>query len=105
MPRRAYGPVEKATRAFIVTLGKLNARSEAMAQAVIRVALLLDGETAGSAATALAREHRQLLLALEPNRANVPAPAPETTGARVDAVDRAKDELEARRQRQQGRPA
>lgn len=103
MPRRAIGPVEKATRAFITTLGALSARNEAIAQACIRVSQLLDGETAGSAATALAGRHQQQLLALEPNRANMPAPAPETKAARTDAVDRAKDELEARRRRQQGR--
>lgn len=105
MGRRAFGPVETATRAFVRGLGVLNARNAVLAAAAIRAAQLLDAEEAGSAATALSRELRQSVLALEPNRANVPAPAPATKTARVDAVDAAKDQLEARRRRRRGETA
>lgn len=104
MSRPPQGPVEKSTRAFVRTLGALSPRNEAMAAAAVRVSRLLDGEESGSAATALARELRLALVALEPNRANVPAPSPETVAARRDSVDQAADELAARRLKQ-GRPA
>lgn len=106
MSRTAQGDVERSTRAFVKGLGALTARNEAMAAAAIRCAKLLDAEESGSAATALARELRLALVALEPNRANVPAPAPETVQARKDAVDEAADQLAARRRaQQQRRPA
>lgn len=116
MSRPPANPVHFRTRAFIKGLGKLSARNEAIAAAAERIALLLDGETAGSAATALGRELRQLLLVLEPNRSNVPAPAPETVQARQDSaaatvaaaqtdpVAAARDDL-ARRRSQRGRSA
>jgi hypothetical protein len=102
MPRAAQGDVERTTRAFVKGLGSLTARSEALAAAAIRCAKLLDGEDSGSAATALARELRQALVLLEPNRANVPAPAPETVQARQDSVA---EQLRKRRDRQAGRSA
>ena len=105
MGRRAYGPVETATRAFVRGLGVLSTRNAVLAATAIRDAQLLDAEEAGSAATALSRELRQTVLSLEPNRANVPAPAPATQQARQDAVQAVQDELEARRQQQRRRPA
>lgn len=105
MSRPAQGDVERTTRAFVKGLGTLSARSEALAAAAIRCARLLDQEDSGSAATALARELRQALVLLEPNRANVPAPAPETVQARQDSVDEVAEQLRKRRQRQTGRTA
>lgn len=114
MGRRAIGPVEQATSAFVRGLGTLSARNAALAASAVRVARLLDTEERGSAAKSLASEHRQLLLALEPNRSNVPAPAPETTAARAappdpepvrDPVEEARDELARRRALQAGRSA
>ncbi len=95
------GPVEVSTRAFVVSLGVLSARNAVMAAAAVRTAQLLDVAEGGAAAKALSHELRQLLSALEPNRANVPAPAPSTVQARTDAVDAAKDQLAARRQQRQ----
>lgn len=104
MARTAQGDVERTTRAFVQGLGTLNARNEALAAAAVRCAKLLDAEDSGSAATALARELRQALVLLEPNRANVPAPAPETVQARKDSVDEVAEQLRKRRARQ-GRSA
>jgi len=98
--RTAQGEVEKSTRAFVKGLGPLTPRNEALAAAAIRCAKLLDNEDSGSAATALARELRLALVALEPNRANVPAPAPETVEVRQDAVDEIQAQMAKRRQRQ-----
>jgi hypothetical protein len=105
MSRPAQGDVERTTRAFVKTLGTLTARNAALAAAAIRCARLLDLADSGAGATALARELRQALVLLEPNRANVPAPAPETVQARQDSVDEVAEQLRKRRARQAGRPA
>lgn len=101
---RRAGPVEAATRKFVRGLGALSARQEVLAATAIRDARLLDDEEAGSAATALSRELRQVVTSLEPGQARVPLPAPSTQQARQDSVQAVQDELEARR-RQQRRPA
>lgn len=101
--RRTPGPVEASTLTFIKTLGALTARQKVLAATAVRDAQLLDGEDAGSAATALSRELRQVVAALEPVAIAQPRPAPSTVEARADAVQQRRDELEERRRRQQRR--
>lgn len=81
------GSVEAAARSMVAGMGSLSPRELVTAEAAFAVAGALDLEADGTKASALSRELRQLLDGF----------AADKSTAAGDPVQRAHDELEARR--------
>jgi hypothetical protein len=93
------GGVAGAVAAFVAGLGELTERQAVAAAQAQRLAVLLDDNEAGSAASALARELR-LTVALLGSRVTIPANAPVavTPDPSPDPVERIRDEVARKRQ-------
>ena len=87
--------MESATRAFAKGLGSLSARELVYAETAYMLAAALDSEPDGNKAAALSRELRIVVASLTP-AAGVVAPK---AGPSADPVQKAQDEVAARRAR------
>ena len=86
--------MESATRALVKSLGSLSARELVYAEAAFSLAAALDSEPDGNKAAALSRELRIVVATLTPAAGVVPKAGPS-----ADPVQKAQDEVAARRAR------